>query len=72
MEQIVYVLHHTARVGKDEDHKLIGVYSTKQHAEAVILRLRDKPGFRDPDGEFVIGPYELDKDNWIEGFGIDF
>ncbi len=32
----VFVLHHTARVGKDEDVKLLGVFRTKQDAAAVV------------------------------------
>ncbi|MCA9599083.1 MAG: hypothetical protein KC776_37490 [Myxococcales bacterium] len=65
----VFVLHHVAHVDSGaEDEKLIGVYSTRQHAEAAIQRLRSLPGFSDfPDG-FVIDEYALDEDHWTEGF----
>ena len=53
----------------DTEHvKVIGVYSSHAAAEAAIERLRLQPGFREyPDG-FTIGPYEVDKDHWTEGF----
>lgn len=72
MEKIVYILQHTARIGKDEDVKTIGIYSTEQHAGSAVERVREKPSFREPDGEFNIGPYVLDQDYWADGFGIDF
>ena len=70
----VYLLYHQFefRNNKQEDleerAKLIGVYSSKERAEQAIERLKKKPGFRDyPDG-FLIDCYELDQDNWTEGF----
>jgi hypothetical protein len=66
----VFILQHVAREGADdEDVKLIGVYSTRQKAQASIARLRRQPGFREcPDG-FHIDRYEIDQDCWAEGFG---
>jgi hypothetical protein len=64
----VYILHHEyERWGRDYP-KLIGVYETREDAEAAILRLRDQPGFRDwPDG-FTVDEYALGEDHWTEGF----
>jgi homoserine kinase type II len=46
------------------------VYRTEEAARAAIGRLIPQPGFRKyPDG-FEIDGYELDKDNWAEGFGF--
>jgi hypothetical protein len=67
----VFVLHHTARVGKDEDVKLLGVYKTKLDAEAAMAQLKDKPGFRDPGGEWSCVEFELGKIHWSEGFGLN-
>jgi homoserine kinase type II len=65
----VYVLQHENP--ETNDTKLIGVYSSERLAEAAIKRLNAQPGFRDfPDG-FAIDAYDLDADNWTEGFGID-
>jgi hypothetical protein len=67
----VFVLHHTRKISDDaEDVKLIGVYRSHAAAAMAIHRLSKQPGFRDlPDGYSIDG-YELDKDHWIEGFGI--
>jgi hypothetical protein len=67
----VFLLHHTIKRGDEEDDKIIGIYSSMESAERAIARLREKPGFRDPRGEFVIGPYNLDQDYWAEGFGVE-
>lgn len=70
----VYLLWHQFefRNSKEEDledrAKLIGVYSDEEEAKRAIDRVKDQPGFRDhPDG-FVIDCYELNQDNWREGF----
>ena len=65
----VYVLQHvhTADDGA-EDVKLIGVYSSRENAQAAITRLVQAPGFSDaPDG-FHIDEYQVDKDQWVEGY----
>jgi homoserine kinase type II len=66
---LVYILHHVR--ADDEyaaDTKLIGVYRSRDSAEAAILRLQNQPGFRDHPAGFNIDPYQLDKDHWAEGF----
>lgn len=67
---LVYLLSHT-RVRGDgtEDDKLLGVYSTRDMAEARITSASALPGFRDtPDG-FEISEYTVDQDEWSEGYG---
>ena len=67
----VFVLQHARPKDDDnEDVKLIGIYSSRQAAEAAIARLRSQPGFADYPDEFSIDPYDLDVDHWTEGFGI--
>ena len=61
--------HDTIRhVHGDEDEKLIGVYSTRENAEAATKRVAGKPGFADQPEGFEICPYELDVDHWTEGY----
>ena len=61
-----YLLQHER--SDAEDVKVIGVYSSELEAMAAIERLANQPGFRDyPDG-FSIDAYELNRDNWTEGF----
>ena len=65
----LYSLHHVHEFGDgDEDVKLIGIYSSKENAEAAIERVRNQPGFREHPGGFQISRCILDKDYWTEGF----
>ncbi len=65
----VYVLQHVHLLaGGEEDIKLIGVYSSRENAQSAIARLRQLPGFLEtPDG-FSIDEYQVDKDQWVEGY----
>jgi len=68
-----FLLFHTHHMpdGTDDD-KILGVYSSRQVAEERRdTKYRLLPGFREPDGEFVIDEYQVDQDNWEEGFITD-
>jgi hypothetical protein len=62
-----YLLQHERP--DTEDVKVIGIYRSEAAALAAIKRLREQPGFRDHPDSFAIDAYELDEDNWVEGFG---
>ncbi len=47
---------------------LLGCYSTQDRAEQRIDRARALPGFRDEPRCFMISRYEVDHDEWTEGF----
>ncbi|MCZ4244803.1 DUF7336 domain-containing protein [Pedobacter punctiformis] len=64
----VFILHHSYELGGCNETKLIGAYSTKEQAELAITRLKDKNGFKYRPEAFEISEYELDQDNWTEGF----
>jgi hypothetical protein len=65
----VYVLQHVHSPDDDaEDVKFIGVYSSRESAEAAIARLNLTPGFSDSPAGFHIDEYQVDKDHWSEGF----
>jgi len=65
----VYVLQHEYEIaGGQEETKLIGVYSTKENAQAAISRLVALPGFVEHPDDFCIDEYETDQDHWTEGF----
>lgn len=70
--KFAYVLQHSYEVGEDgsfDEVKLIGVYSSKEKAEQVIRRYIILPGFKEHPMEcFHISEYEIDKDQWTEGF----
>ncbi len=65
----VYVLQHVHSFDEgEEDVKFIGVYTSRENAQEAIRRLGRFPGFcESPDG-FSIDEYQLDKDQWIEGY----
>lgn len=70
----VYLLQHSYEYEiykdvKTDETKIIGIYSSKEKAEEVKKQFKIKQGFdRFPEDCFYIDAYELDKDNWIEGF----
>jgi hypothetical protein len=69
MQEKVWLLWFEQERDEGSDTELlIGVYRSKDAAEAAIDRLKDQPGFRDfPEG---FNAYEraLDEDEWKEGF----
>ncbi len=65
----VFVLQHVHSLGNEaEDVKLIGVYSSRENAQAAITRLSRAPGFSETPEGFHIDEYEMDKDHWVEGY----
>ena len=67
----VYLLWHT-RLGDEcrEDAKLLGVYSSHEMARAKITgHYIHQPGFYEHESGFEIDRYEVDKMEWVEGFG---
>lgn len=64
----VYVLQHSYEAGGCDETKLIGVYGSREEAEAAANRLRRQPGFREHPGEFHADRYPLNVDHWSEGF----
>ncbi|MFJ6088175.1 hypothetical protein ACIQI8_43140 [Streptomyces sp. NPDC092369] len=51
-----------------DDVKLLGIYSTLDRVEERVRQARLLPGFREEPKCFHFDAYELDEDNWIEGF----
>ncbi|MCP4118749.1 MAG: hypothetical protein GY737_25815 [Desulfobacteraceae bacterium] len=68
MECLFIVQHAHKFDDGTEDVKLIGVYRSRENAEKAISRLSNQPGFRDAQDGFFIDKYELDKDQWTEGY----
>ena len=62
----VYVVWHTNPSNGDE--KLTGVYSTRRKADEFINRLVKQLGFNERPKGFEVCEYDLDKDEWTEGF----
>lgn len=65
----VYVLQHVhAFEDGAEDVKFIGVYSSRENAQAAIARLCQAPGFSEAPAGFHIDEYQIDKDQWVERY----
>jgi hypothetical protein len=65
----VYVLQHEYELEGHDEYKFIGVYSSREKAEAAVARLITQPGFRDhPDGFCISACTVDDRDGWSEGF----
>ena len=65
---MVYLLEHARKIDAYNELKTLGVYSSKEKAEEVILDYKKLPGFKDFLDGFCITEYEIDKKYWIEGF----
>jgi hypothetical protein len=65
MEPLFAVFHDPPETGKV---KIIGIYSSKELAEAAIERARVLPGFVDDADSFRIDRYDIDEDHWPRGF----
>jgi len=65
----VWLAWHESETDGCKELKVIGVFSTRDGAEAAIDARRSKPGFADhPDG-FEIAAYVIDRDTaWLDGF----
>src|SRR5438093_1019330 len=55
----------------EEDVKFIGVYSSRQNALAAVARLSLAPGFSQAADGFHIDEYQVDQDQWVEGYTAD-
>jgi homoserine kinase type II len=79
MKTVFLVQHLHDIPDKNEDIKIIGIYSSKQTALEAIERTKILPGFSeyprlidpiqdDEESGFYIGEYALDKDHWDTGY----
>ena len=72
MKKSVYLLQHSYSYGKHleyEETTIIGIYSLREEAVAIIEKYKLLPGFKDYDIScFHIDKYILGDSNWQEGF----
>lgn len=76
----VFLVQHLHILPDDEEEvKIIGIYGSEEKAIEAIDRVKVQPGFcdfpeiidlleGDEENGFCIEEYELDKDDWTEGF----
>lgn len=68
----VFLLQHSYEVNGVENSKIIGIYSSREIAESIVIKYKKLLGFKDYPNDFFIDGYELDEDNWEEGFISSF
>jgi hypothetical protein len=65
----VFVLQHVHTLEDGtEDVKFIGVYSSREQADAAVARLVRQPGFSEAPEGFHVEEYRVDQDHWVEGY----
>jgi hypothetical protein len=61
--------HDIYDIDEEVDGIVLGLFSSIEKAEAAIIRLKDKPGFRDfPVECFKILDAKIDLISWCDGF----
>lgn len=68
MPSVFLVQHVHAFEDGEEDIKIIGIYTSRELAQAAVARSRPLLGFRDTPEGFEISQYDLDSDHWTEGY----
>ena len=64
---LLWHIHIDHKLG-DEDVKLIGVYSSIDHANVAQSKAENLAGFKDSKEGFEISVNIVDKDEWTSGF----
>ena len=68
----VYLLQHTYFHGENnkyEETKIIGIFESRIKAEETISKYSELPGFKEFSDEcFSIDEYQLNAEEWAEGF----
>jgi hypothetical protein len=67
---VVYILWHI-RDGDEENAKLLGVFSSREKAADCQRRALLRSGFADFPDDFTVDEYELNVDQWLDGFVIE-
>ena len=64
----VFLLQHSYEINGEEETKIIGIYSSREKADSIVNEYKELPAFKDYPNDFFIDGYDIDMDNWKEGF----
>ena len=64
----VYLLWHGHDGNGYDEAILLGVYSSEEQAKDRLEKAKRLPGFSDTPNDFLIDRYEVDHDEWTEGY----
>lgn len=68
MDTVWLLWFEQEREDGNDTELLIGVYRTKEEADAAAERLKGQPGFRDYPAGFEAHERVIGRDSWTEGF----
>lgn len=68
MTSVCVLQHVHTRDDGAEDVKFIGVYSSREKAQAAVARLGRVAGFVHAPEGFSTDEYHVDQDHWVAGF----
>jgi hypothetical protein len=68
MDEVFILRHANEFEDGHEDVKIIGIYRTRADAQAVLVWIKEGPGFRDHLDGFAIEPYVLNRTEWRDGY----
>ena len=67
-QEKMYLLYHSYEYGEENEHeetKLLGIYSSKEHASEAADRYYQLSGFNQyPRDCFYVADFEVDRDSW--------
>ncbi|EAX3428583.1 hypothetical protein AXD46_26550 [Salmonella enterica] len=67
----LYVLWHIYDEDMDNEiEEIIGVYTSEQLAKMALKRAEGQLRFTGPNNKLDIDLYTLNRDYWVDGFGI--
>jgi hypothetical protein len=69
-DQVWLLWHGDDIYDETPDAKLLGVYSSEELARERIARSKQLPGYRDHPESFEISRYEINRDQWPDGYVV--
>ena len=64
----LYLIEHIIKTGVFSEGKIVGITSTKEKAEKIVIKYKKKTGFKKYKNGFKIKRMELDKSYHRKGF----
>lgn len=68
MNRLLWVVHHQYGKNEFQEHKGIGIFTSRTKAMLAVRKLRSKPGFKRLPNNFIIAAVSLNEVFWRGGF----
>ena len=66
----VWQVQHSYEIEGSEETKQIGIFSSRERADAAVAQLKSAPGFCDHPEDFYVDEIVIDEISWQEGFAF--